>query len=146
MGLSSPSGRSLRTVSSILLALIGFIFALPMAWVVLSNDAKTTHAIGSAKMNPIKARRMLETVRSDRPEGEDKPISVHLRLQHANVNNRKYPADKQQDGGDRGAVAELGKLERLLVGKDGKRHALVARSTHSHDVDEREYRKRPKRG
>lgn len=41
MGLSSPSGRSLRAVSSILLALIGIIFALPMAWVVLASFDKT---------------------------------------------------------------------------------------------------------
>lgn len=46
MGLSSPSGRSLRIVSSILLALIGIIFVLPMAWVALASfDGSATFAV-----------------------------------------------------------------------------------------------------
>lgn len=46
MGLSSPSGRSLRIVSSILLALIGIIFVLPMVWVALASfDGSATFAV-----------------------------------------------------------------------------------------------------
>ena len=46
MGLSSPSGRSLRITSNLLLLLIGIIFALPMLWLLLASfDGGATLAL-----------------------------------------------------------------------------------------------------
>jgi multiple sugar transport system permease protein len=50
LGLSSPSGRSLRITSNVLLVLIGLMFALPMLWLLLASfDGGATLAVAWPK-------------------------------------------------------------------------------------------------
>ena len=50
IGLSSPSGRSLRVTSNTLLVVIGLIFALPMLWLLLASfDGGATLAVSWPK-------------------------------------------------------------------------------------------------